>query len=143
MDQIYLALTLARDAVFFTFLFPVATTATLAIGVMVLLRVGAPNRRNWKHSYWFSATHLIFFAAAISVGVWFHRSPAMGPDPETLKLALALLRWIFYASLGSCIFWVWRMKGMRWWAVVGFSFVEMTILGALFVSVMLVSGNLP
>lgn len=71
------------------------------------------QKRLWKPHYWLVLTHLLFFAGAIALGVL---RPNPDPHREGDPAALRLLSALWWGSLASCAFWIWRMKGFRWWA---------------------------
>lgn len=98
--------------------------------------------RLWKPHHWLALTHLLFFAAAIAVGViW--ANPITNPtiphraDP----FAKLCLDFVAYGSLVSCAFWIWRMKGFRWYATSLVALVELPTWGALFVAGMAIAGD--
>jgi hypothetical protein len=96
----------------------------------------------WKNSHWFVLTQLLFFPITISMGVLY---PADGPSflrstpPHPLaNNACAFLGWL---SLALAAFWVYRMKGFRWFAASLVTLLEMILLGAFFVSGMAITGD--
>jgi hypothetical protein len=46
-----------------------------------------------------------------------------------------------YGSFASCVFWIWRMNGFRWFAASLMALMEVPVLGALFVAGMSVTGD--
>jgi len=64
----------------------------------------------WKPHHWLVVTHVLFFAGAITL-----RVVRPNPDPyrEGDPAALRLLWTLWWGSLASCVFWIWRMKGFR------------------------------
>ena len=98
--------------------------------------------RLWKPHHWLVATHLLFFAAAIDVGV-LSANPVVNPtiphhaDPIGRHALDALT----YGSMASCCFWVWHMKGFRWYATSLIAMAELITFGALFVAGMSVAGD--
>jgi hypothetical protein len=93
----------------------------------------------WKRSHWFVLTQLVYFPIVISLGVLY---PASGPSfyhtESTASRACGLLGWL---SLGTAGFWVYRMKGLRWF---GFSLVavlQVILMGAFIVAGMALSGD--
>jgi hypothetical protein len=93
----------------------------------------------WKKSHWFVLTQLLFFPAAISIGVLY---PASSPSflhvNSAASTASGLLGWF---SLVLAAFWVYRMKGFRWFAFSLVAVLQMIIMGAFFVGGMAVSGD--
>jgi hypothetical protein len=96
----------------------------------------------WKPYHWLAACHLLFFVAAIAVGV-FEGNPISNPTiphPPIRSVELCLDA-LTYGSLVSCGFWIWRMKGFRWFAASLMALAELIVWGALFVAGMAVSGD--
>jgi hypothetical protein len=57
------------------------------------------------------------------------------------KTAKVYLDAVTYGSLASCEFWIWRMKGFRWYATSLMALVELITWGALFVAGMSITGD--
>ncbi len=98
--------------------------------------------RLWKPYHWFVICHLLFFAAAILVGVL--GANPMGnptlPHPPNPSAE----RWldvVTYGSIASCGFWIWRMKGFRWYGTSLMVLAETITWSALFIAGMSVSGD--
>ena len=91
--------------------------------------------------YWAVLTHLLFFPAMIAVGVLLPASTLNGQLLSRNELGNSSLEILFYASLVSCAFWIWKMKGLRWFAAGLTAFMELFIVGALFAASMSVSGD--
>jgi hypothetical protein len=93
----------------------------------------------WKHSHWFVLTQLLYFPVVISLGVLY---PASGPSfyhaESTASRACGLLSWL---SLVTAAFWVYRMKGFRWFGFGVVAVLQMILMGAFFVAGMAVSGD--
>jgi hypothetical protein len=87
---------------------------------------------------------MLFFATAIAVGV-FGANPGISANPMRQPLPnLAAKHWldaVTYASIASCGFWIWRMKGFRWFAVSLLIMAEVITWGAFFIAGMSVSGD--
>jgi hypothetical protein len=98
--------------------------------------------RLWKPYHWLVLTHLLFFPAAIVVGVLFANAVT---DPSIVKhadrSAVLWLNTLSYGSLASSAFWIWRMKGFRWCASSLMALIELPTLGALFVASMSATGD--
>jgi len=88
-------------------------------------------------------SHLLFFAATIYIGVLYpaEGSPYNGSSRAIHHGAEAALDVLFYGSLASCAFWIWRMKGFRWLSASLMTIVECPIIGALFIAGMSVTGD--
>ena len=93
----------------------------------------------WKKSHWFVLTQLLFFPVLISIGVLF---PGSGPSfyhaVSTATRVHGLLGWL---SLALAAFWVYRMKGFRWFAVSVVMLLEVILMGAFVVTGMAVTGD--
>jgi hypothetical protein len=93
----------------------------------------------WKNSHWFVLTQLLFFPTAISIGVLY---PASSPSflhvSSRASTASGLLGWL---SLALATFWVYRMKGFRWFALSLVAVLQIILMGAFFVAGMAVSGD--
>jgi hypothetical protein len=119
---------------------------TFALSTTSLVCAGIKQRpfrtRLWKPYHWLVICHLAFFAAAIVVGV-FGANPITNPtiphppDPSAERW----LDVVTYGSIASCVFWIWRMKGFRWYAASLMVSVEVITWGALFIAGMSVSGD--
>lgn len=96
----------------------------------------------WKRHYWLAFTHLLFFHCAIAVGVmWENPWNNWNVGHQANLMVFRLVDWLFYGSVVSYIFWAWRMKGFRWYAISLLTLFELPILGAIFVAEMSVSGR--
>ena len=93
----------------------------------------------WKSSHWFVLTQLLFFPVVISIGVLYPASsPSFYHASSTAAWASGLLGWL---SLALAAFWVYRMKGIRWFAFSVVAMLQIILMGAFFVSGMAVSGD--
>jgi hypothetical protein len=92
--------------------------------------------------YWLALTHLLFFVAVIFIGVTYPAagSPYAGRPLVIHRRAEEALDILFYGSLVSCAFWIWRMKGFRWFAASLMVAMECPIIGVLFIAGMSVTG---
>src|SRR5437868_14050024 len=72
------------------------------------------QRKLWRPYHWLVLTQLLFFPAAIMIGViWYVQLPNGHPSQHALIVRDVL----WYASLVSGAFWIWRFKGFRWYGV--------------------------
>jgi hypothetical protein len=121
MSPIQRALWLSQQALGFMFLPPLALV--FAIGAVSFIRTGWkqwPFRAQlWKPYYWCFLMHVLFFAAAIIAGVLFEAAqiPGHSPYPRENQIGTVCVDILLYASFASCAFWVWRMMGLRWFAI--------------------------
>jgi hypothetical protein len=97
----------------------------------------------WRPHHWFVFGHLLFFVAAIAIGVFgAHPSPTLPPlRTPPISAAEHALAVVWYGSIASCVFWVWTMKGFRWFAASLMLLTETVVFGALFIAGMAVSGD--
>jgi len=115
-----------------------AATASLAIAFW---RQRPFRHPLWRGSHWLVLTQLLFFRIVICLGVLY---PADGPSSlrsipnSTANNVCECLGWL---SLALAAFWVYRMKGFRWFAVSVVTVLEMILLGAFFVAGMAITGD--
>ena len=120
------------------FALPLATISFVWAGIKQ-----QPFRRQlWKPYHWLVFGQLLFFVAAIAVGVlWANpiTNPTIShPSNPSARLCLDALT---YGSLASCGFWIWSMKGFRWCATSLMILTELITWGALIVAGMAVTGD--
>jgi hypothetical protein len=96
----------------------------------------------WKTNHWFVVSHLLFFVSAIAVAV-FGVNPNTNPTipHPPIPAAELCLDIVTYGSIASCGFWIWRMKGFRWYAASLLLVAEVVVWGALSIAGMSVSGD--
>jgi hypothetical protein len=93
----------------------------------------------WKRSHWLVLTQLLFFPAVISIGILY---PASGPSfQHPNSTASHVCDALGMLSLALAAFWVFRMKGVRWFALCLVIMLQLILLGALFVAGMAISGD--
>ena len=116
----------------------------LAAGLVAALVVQNPfGKGRWKSSYWFVLTQCLFYPAVIAVGVIFAAGPRrpFDPLPKVPPVADMAMDTLTVLSLALGIFWIYRLKGLRW---ITFCFVALQLLflcGALFVAGMSITGD--
>ena len=89
----------------------------------------------WKQSHWFVLTQLLFFPVVISIAVLYP------PAPTPNSIANNVCDFLGWISLVLAGFWVYRMRGFRWFAVSLVAMLEVILLGAFFVAGMAVTGK--
>lgn len=94
----------------------------------------------WRHHYWLAFAHLLVWAAALVLGTFFRNPLAAGGFHES-RLGMSLVQGLWYGSLLSCAYWIWRMKGFRWYAVSLMALMELASAGTLFVAAMSITGD--
>lgn len=144
MEQVYTALRFSEWALEFMIVPPACIAFLLAATSFVWagMKQQPFKTQRWKPYYWLVVTHLLFFGTAIAVGVlWANpiTDPAIPhPAAPSAKLYLDALT---YASLVSCGFWVWRMRGLRWYATSLMAMAELITWSALIVAGMSITGD--
>lgn len=98
------------------------------------------QRQLWQTSYWLIFTQMLFFPAMVAVGVLF---PAMSVRPDLRENILGhrILDGLFYLSLVTSAFWIWRMRGLRWLAASLLLLQQVMLIGAGLVAGMSVTGD--
>jgi len=96
--------------------------------VMALVKQRPLKSPNWRSYYWLTLTQLLFFPAIVSVAVLGRLNRA------AILLCVAL-------AVGA--FWIYRMKGLRWFAFSLIAVQYVFLLGAFFVAVTAVTGVTP
>jgi hypothetical protein len=144
MEYVHTALVYSENALEFMIVPPVCFAFALA--AISFVWAGQKQRpfqtHRWKSHHWLALTHLLFFAAAIIVGVMGANSEANPAILHEYDRPAGL--WLDAVTLGSlalCVFWIWRMKGFRWYATSLMALAELITLGALFVAGMSISGD--
>ncbi|MBZ5723118.1 MAG: hypothetical protein LAO03_22490 [Acidobacteriia bacterium] len=116
----------------------------LVSGVFISAALQNPFRSGrWKHHYFLVFTHALVFLAILSVGV-LYRVPFPDPTKPLLKenaVADWTLNILFFLSIILSIFWVYRMRNLRWLAFFVVALQELFLLSALFVAGMSISGD--
>ena len=92
----------------------------------------------WRSSYWLVFTQLLFYPALIAVAVLsgVHFRPVHEPN----RMALLYTDVLSWASVVLAVFWVWRMKGLRWLAFSLVMLEELLLFGAIATAGMAISG---
>jgi hypothetical protein len=121
---------------------PIFAILAISFVGLIVSAIRQPLERFWKPYHWYVLTHLSFFAVAIVLGTL---GAADGPGAiqpihpnRAANLCLGIL---FWASFASCAFWIWRMKGIRWFAASLVGIMQSFVLGAFFIAGMSVAGD--
>lgn len=145
MEHLDNALWLSRQALAYPIVLPTRIVFILAAisFVWAAIRQQPFRTRLWKPHYWLVVTHLLFFAFAIAVGVFCADPGASStiPHPAAPLAGRYYLDAVAYGSYASCGFWIWRMKGLRWFATSLMAMAELITFGALFVAGMSITGD--
>jgi hypothetical protein len=117
-------------------------TLVLAANLLVALIHDRPfHAERWKREYWLVFLSLFFIPATIAIGTVGWIDPALVPRPEPSALLVWTNNGLFIVSILLGIFWVYRMKGLRWFAL-AFALVQLWILFfAGFVAGMAITGD--
>jgi len=116
--------------------------AVCLVGVAVAFVRQQPFKRQlWRTSHWLIFTQLLFFPAMVAVGVLFPAVSSVRPNLKENVMGHRLLDGLFYLSLATSAFWVWRMRGLRWLAASLLLLQQVILIGAGFVAGMSVSGD--
>ena len=115
----------------------------LIIGLFVSLVWRKPSwHALWKPYYSLVFTQLLFYPAIIAIGVLYrvaynptHPPPKVNPFGDLTMDAL------FGLSLVSGVFWICRMKGLRWFTLCLVLLQQILLFGALFVAGMSITGD--
>ncbi len=100
------------------------------------------ERGHWKNYYWLVLTQLVFYPAIIAIGTLYGvSSNPTRPLPKLNPFADLSLDVLFGVSLVSGIFWVCRMKGLRWFAFCMVLLQQLLVFGALFIASMSITGD--
>jgi len=144
MEHVYTSLRFSKWALEAMSLPPLALV--LVLSAFSLVWAGIKQRpfrtRLWKPYHWLVTCHVLFFVAAIAVGVFGANrvsNPTLPHPPN--PSAEHWLDVVTYGSVVSCGLWIWWMKGFRWYATSLMVLAEVITWGALFVASMSVSGE--
>jgi hypothetical protein len=108
--------------------------------VLAVVRQQPFRKGKWRSSYWLIFTQMLFVPAIVAVGVLF---PAVSGPPYAKQNLMGnrLLDALFYLSLATSAFWLWRMKGLRWLSASLLLLQQLVLVGAGFIAGMSVSGD--
>jgi hypothetical protein len=144
MESVHTALRFSIWALEFVLVPPVCILLLLAFASLVWAGIKQQpfKTRLWRPHYWLVITHLLFFGLAIAIGVLW-ANPMTNPTVThpANRSASRYLDVVLYCSLASCAFWIWRMRGLRWFAASLMALTEVITLGAVFVAGMSVAGD--
>lgn len=95
----------------------------------------------WKKEYWLVFTSYIFIPVTLAIGVIAAVDPEMVPRPKPNTLAVWTSDGLFVAALLLGAYWVYRMKGLRWFAL-AIALIQLWVLfSAGFIAGMALSGD--
>jgi hypothetical protein len=120
------------------FLLPVISVVGLTLAALMRSAL----RRSWRPYYWLVLTHLLFFVAAVALGtLGAADGPVVRQPVQPNRAASLCVDILFWTSFASCTFWIWRMKGFRWFGVGFVGAMQIFVLLAFLVAGMSVSGD--
>jgi hypothetical protein len=117
------------------------TAVCIVVVAVAFVRQQPFKRQLWRTWHWLIFTQLLFFPAVVAVGVLFPAVSSVRPDLRENVMGHRLLDGLFYLSLATGAFWVWRMRGLRWLAASLLLVQQVILIGAGFVAGMSVSGD--
>lgn len=96
---------------------PLLVTLALAANLALALIHGWPAlREKWKREYWLSLLGVLLIPLTIAIGAVGWIDTSISPRPEPSSLLVWTNNGLFIASLALSSFWVYRMRGLRWFA---------------------------
>jgi hypothetical protein len=93
------------------------TLAVVANLVAALVYRWPFHGERWKRQYWLAFLSLLFIPITIAIGEVGWIDPSMSPRPTPSALLVWTNNGLFIASVVLGIFWIYRMKGLRWFAL--------------------------
>lgn len=115
----------------------------LCLGLIISAIWRKPFQRTlWKPHYWLVLTQLLFVPALCAIAVLYGVVPdPTKPFPKENAVADWSINILVFLSLLLIIFWVYRMKGLRWFAFCVLAIQEVFVFGAMFMAGMSISGD--
>jgi hypothetical protein len=96
--------------------FLLVTLVLVANLVIALVHRWPFNFGRWKPEYWLVLLSFLFIPITIAIGQAGWIDPSISPRPAPSELLLWTNNGFLIASLVLSVFWVCRMKGLRWFA---------------------------
>jgi hypothetical protein len=115
------------------------TAALVANLGLALMRMWPVRRDRWRMKYWLVLFNFLFFPATVAIAV-VGTVPIDVPQRKNLP-ALWTTEGMFYVAVLIGIYWIYRMKGLRWFALSIFLIQLWTLLFASFVASMALTGT--
>ena len=127
----------------FLFVWPMwLVTLALATNLgAALVRTWPFCHERWKNGYWLVFLTLLFIPIRIAIAVVGAVDPNMVPRPKPSALAAWANNGLDVAFLLLGIYWIYRMKGLRWFAVAVMLMQLWLLSGAAFIAAMALSGD--
>jgi hypothetical protein len=114
----------------------------LFVGLLVAFAWQRPfGHGRWKPHYSLVLTQFLFFPAIVAVGALYGSiKPRHAPQPVNPAAELAVEILFFLSSILS-FFWLYRMKGLRWFAFCLVTLQQVFLFGAALVADMSITGD--
>jgi hypothetical protein len=114
----------------------------LAVASGTLLVWKRPIRsQHWKRYYWLVLTQWLFVPAMVAVGVLYGYDDDPKPTLKVNPFGVPMIDILFWLSLALGLFWIYRMKGVRWFAFSLIALQQAFLFGALVVANMSITGS--
>lgn len=94
----------------------------------------------WRRSDWLILTQLLFAPALLIVGVLYSASENSGL-PQQNSMGQQLLSSLFYLSIVTAVFWLYRTRKQLWLSASLLAVLELLVIGAGFAAAVSISGN--
>lgn len=114
----------------------------LVVGLVVAFAWQSPfGHGRWKRYYSLILTQFLFFPAVVAVGALYGSiKPGHAPPPVN-RVAEMAVEILFFLSLALSFFWLYRMKGLRWFAFCLVTLQQVFLFGAALVAHMSITGD--
>lgn len=96
-------------------------------GNLLAASIQAGFSEKWKREYWLVFLNLLFIPVTIAIGDIGWINPGVAPRAKANALLLGVNEGLFIASIVLGIFWIYRMKGLRWLAL-AFALIQLWIM---------------
>ena len=134
---------LFRQGLEFLYVWPMSLV-TFALGanlVAALYHKWPFHPERWKKEYWLTFLSLLFIPVSSVIGIVGWVDLGMVPPPKPSAVLMWIDNGCFVASTMLGIFWIYRMKGLRWFAL-SIGLIQLWILmGVGFMTGMALTGH--
>lgn len=127
----------------FLFVWPMQLVTLILLGnIAAGALVKRPFRQDrWKREYLLVFANLLFFPGILVVGILGAVDPSAVPRPKPNPFAVWASNGMFFLPIALGIYWIWRMKGLRWFALATVLMQQWILLAAGFIAGMSLSGD--
>ena len=117
--------------------------AVFAVGLIVEFVLEMPfGHGRWKHHYWLVLIQVLFIPAVVALGVLYRvNTDPTQAHPKPNPVGDWGIDILFFLSLAVNCFWVYRMKGLRWFAFCLLALQQVFVFGAAFIAGMSITGD--